>query len=73
MKTENRIHEAIYFESDTKNWKFPFEKMSRFYGRDFIDIVRAMWSVNDGVQSEDEFCEMNGIPKNFFEKTIKGK
>jgi len=69
----NRITEAMDFESDTKNWKFDFAHMCRFYGKDFIENIKAMWSVNDDVQTEDEFCEMNGIPKSFFEKTIKGK
>jgi hypothetical protein len=68
----NRVIEAMDFESDTKNWKFPFDRMTKFYGRDFIEMVRVMWQVNDDVQTEDEFCEMNGIPKSFFEKTIKG-
>jgi len=67
----NRIIEAMDFESDTKNWKFPFDRMCKFYGRDFIETIRAMWEANYDVQTEDEFCEMNGIPKSFFEKTIK--
>lgn len=68
---KNRIIEAMDFDSDTQNWKFPFAHMCRFYGKDFIDTVKAMWSANYDVQTEDEFCEMNGIPKSFFEKTIK--
>jgi hypothetical protein len=46
--------------------------MTKYYGRDFIEMVKVMWQVNDDVQTEDDFCEMNGIPKSFFEKTIKG-
>ena len=38
---------------------------------DFIDIVKTLWQNNFGCQTEDEFCEMNGIPKTFFEKVIK--
>lgn len=68
---KNRTIEAMDFESDTKNWKYPFERMTKFYGRDFIEMLRAMWEVNDGCQTEEEFCEMNEIPMKFFEKTIK--
>lgn len=67
----NRIIEAIDFESDTQNWKFDFKHMSKRYGREFIDTVRAMWQANDGIQTEEEFCEMNGMPKGFFENVIK--
>lgn len=66
-----RIIEAMDFESDTKNWIYPFERMTKMYGRDFIEIVRAMWIANCGGQTEEEFCEMNGIPKKFFENVIK--
>ena len=47
--------------------------MCRFYGKDFIDIIKTMWDINDDVQTEDEFCKMNGLPKSFFEKNIKNK
>jgi len=67
----SRIIEAIDFESDTKNWKMPFQKICRYHGKEFIEIMKAMWEVNMGVQTEEEFCEMNDIPKMFFEKTIK--
>lgn len=69
--TINRIIEAMDFESDDKNWKFPFDRMTKFYGKDFINCIKEMWNINDDVQSEDEFCMMNSIPKTFFEKTIK--
>jgi hypothetical protein len=46
--------------------------MTKFYGRDFIEMVKSMWEVNGESQTEEEFCEMNGIPTSFFEKTIKG-
>jgi hypothetical protein len=68
----NRVIEAMDFESNTKNWKFPFDRMTKFYGRDFIEMVKSMWEVNGESQTEEEFCEMNGIPTSFFEKTIKG-
>lgn len=68
-----RIIEAMDFESSTKNWKYPFKKMSKHYGKDFIDTLRAMWFGNENVQTEDEFCEMNDIPKGFFMGVIKDK
>ena len=70
---KNRIIEAMDFESDTNNWKYPFDRMTNFYGRDFIEMLKAMWQANGDAQTEDEFCVMNGVPKSFFEKTIKGK
>jgi hypothetical protein len=71
MRKEKNIMECMDFESDTKNWNQPFEYMCKFCGKEFIDIVKAMWQANDGVQTEEEFCEMNNIPKSFFEKVIK--
>jgi hypothetical protein len=69
--TTNRIIEAMDFDSNDNNWKYPFDRMTKFYGKDFINCIKNMWSVNEDVQSEDEFCIMNAIPKTFFEKTIK--
>ena len=45
--------------------------MTKSYGRDFIEIIKNMWESSGNGQTEDEFCEMNGIPMKFFEKTIK--
>ena len=67
----NRIIEAMDFESDTKNWKYSFEKMTKYYGKDFIETIKGMWEANGDCQTEEEFCEMNGIPKKFFENVIK--
>jgi hypothetical protein len=66
-----RINEAMDFESDTKNWKYPFERMCKFYGKDFIECIKSMWIANGDSQTEDEFCEMNDLPKKFFEKVVK--
>jgi len=71
MRKEKNIMECMNFESDTKNWNEPFKNMCKFCGKEFIEILRSMWSANNGIQTEDEFCEMNDIPKSFFEKTIK--
>lgn len=67
----NRINEAIDFESNTKNWKHSFKIMSKKYGKDFIEILKAMWNANGGGQTENDFCEMNEIPNQFFYKIIK--
>lgn len=69
----SRINEAFDFESDTKNFKYPFGKMSQKYGKEFIELLRAMWEANGGCQTEEEFCAMNDMPKGFFEKQIKFK
>jgi hypothetical protein len=66
-----RIIEAMDFESDDRNWKYDFNTMCRKYGRDFIPMLKAMWEVNYNVQTEEEFCKMNGIPLSFLNKTIK--
>ncbi|NJO63434.1 MAG: hypothetical protein HC836_36060 [Richelia sp. RM2_1_2] len=66
-----RVVEAMDFESNTLNWLYPFDKMSKKYGREFIEMLKAMWQANGEGQTEDEFVIMNGIPKSFFEKVIK--
>jgi len=71
MRKEKNIMECIDLESDTKNWNQSFEYMCKFCGREFIDIVKSMWEANCDVQTEEEFCEMNSIPKSFFDKVIK--
>jgi hypothetical protein len=69
--TTNRIIEAMDFESDIKNWKYPFNIMTKKYGKDFIMMLKAMWVANGDGQSEEEFCEMNDISNAFFIKVIK--
>lgn len=67
----NRIIEAMDFESDTKNWKYTFNVMSKKYGKEFIETLKAMWIANGGSQTEQDFCEMNDIPIQFFNKVVK--
>tara|TARA_R110000803_G_scaffold16197_5_gene44461 strand:+ start:5305 stop:5517 length:213 start_codon:yes stop_codon:yes gene_type:complete len=67
----NRIIEAIDFESDTKNWKYSFKIMSKKYGREFIETLKAMCQANGGGQTEKEFCDMNEITIQFFDKVVK--
>lgn len=66
-----RVLEALDFESDTSNWKFSFDKMTKKYGREYIEMLKAMWQANGESQTEDEFIIMNGIPQTFFEKVVK--
>lgn len=65
------ITEAIDFESDEKNFKYPFKTMTKKYGKDYIDIIKALWESNGGGQSDEEFCKMNDLPSDFFYKNIK--
>jgi hypothetical protein len=37
----------------------------------FIAILKVMWVCDYDAQTQEEFCEMNGIPISFFNKTIK--
>jgi hypothetical protein len=67
----NRIIEAMDFESDTKNWKYTFKVMSKKYGKEYIETLKAMWTANGGGQTEQEFCEMNDISIQFFNKVVK--
>jgi hypothetical protein len=69
----SRIIEAMDFESDDKNWKFDFKVMCKKYGKDFISILKVMWEVDDNINSEKEFCELNNINEQFFNKVIKNK
>jgi len=71
MITTNRILEAIDFESNNRNFKFDFKNMTKKYGKDFIDLLKIMWNVNDDVLDENEFCKLNGIDINFFNKVVK--
>lgn len=66
-----RLIESMDFESNTKNWKYPFKDMTKRCGGEFIDFLRAMWEANVDVQTEDEFCEMNDLSLAFFNKVIK--
>lgn len=73
MSITNRIIEAMDFESNTKNWKFPPNIMSKKYGREYIETLKAMWEANGDGQTEDAFCEMNDLQKDFFNKVVLPK
>lgn len=66
-----RLCEAMDFESNTKNWKYPFKTMTKQYGKDFIEHLKEMWAANGEGQTESEFCEMNDLEIDFFNKVIK--
>lgn len=67
----NRIFEITDFESDDKNFKVNFKIASKKYGKDFISTMAAMWAANCGVQTKEEFCNMNcDMPVGFFDKVI---
>lgn len=60
------------FESDDTNFKVKFNILTKKYGQAYIDYCRTMWSINEGVLSEEEFRKMNGdMPETFFNKNIK--
>ncbi len=67
----SRITESLDFESNTKNFKFPFQTMCKKYGKEFIELLQGMWQANGDSQTEEEFCNMNDITKSFFDKKIK--
>ena len=70
MKKSNDISRIIDFESDDKNFINDFKTNSKKGGKPFIEMLQLMWVVNT-TQSEEEFCEMNDIPKGFFENKVK--
>lgn len=65
-----RINEAIDFENPDTNFKYPFSVMTKKYGREFIEHLKAAWLANGDSQTKEEFCRMNGLPMDFFNKTI---
>lgn len=67
----NRIIESLDYDSHTSNFKYPFTKMTKLYGKEFIELLQAMWLANGEGQTEEEFCLMNGIDSKFFNKVVK--
>lgn len=63
---------AVDWESDTNNFKFPFKIMSKKYGQAYIEYCKAMYIANNEVQTDEDFCKMNAdMPIGFFNKVIK--
>ena len=68
---DNFIENAMDLESDTSNFKYPFNVMSKKFGQAYIVFCKSMWEANGGVMNEDEFMSMNGgMPRVFFERVI---
>lgn len=65
-----RINQAMDFENNDKNWLFPFERMCKFYGKDFIEIIKVLWQVSKETMNEEQFCFINDLPMSFFQKHI---
>jgi len=60
------------FESNETNFKYNFKVMTKRFGQCYIEWCKAMWKANGGVQTEEEFCNMNGgIPMGFFMSKVK--
>ena len=60
------------YESDESNFRFEFKVMTKKFGQCYIEYCRAMWKANEGVQTEEEFCRMNGnMPMGFFNGKVK--
>jgi uncharacterized protein YrzB (UPF0473 family) len=59
-------------ESNDSNFKVDFKVITKKYGVAYIIFCKAMWEANDDVQTEEEFCKMNGnMPMGFFNNKIK--
>jgi hypothetical protein len=65
------VRDGLTTEGDT-NTRFPFQGMSRKFGRAWIEYCQVAWAANDGCLTEEEFCRINGgIPAKFFAAKIK--
>ena len=62
---------SIDFESDTNNFNFKFNIMTKRFGVQFIEYCQAAWLVNESMNEED-FCKINAdMPIGFFKGKIK--
>ena len=68
----NNFITSFDVKSDVSNFKYDFKTMTKKYGQAYMVFCKAQWSVNEGVQTEDEFMKMNAdMPKSYFDKVIK--
>ncbi len=68
----SKFLDIMDFESDDSNFKISFKDITKKYGNAYIEFCKAAWSVNDGIQTDEEFMKMNGdMPKGFFDKNIR--
>ncbi len=69
------VGEAMNEEFDDEsgsNFNLGFKRLTKKYGSQYIEYCKAAWNANDGILSEDEFCQINGgIPKGFFNGVVK--
>jgi hypothetical protein len=62
---------AFDTESDTQNFKLPFAKMTKKFGRQYMEYCRASWVTCKDFMTPEEFCKMNGnMPIGFFKNKI---
>lgn len=67
------VNEGLCYDGQS-NTRYPFQVMSKKFGRAFIDYLRAAWQANDGCLSDEEFCQLNGgIPASLFQKTVAAR
>ena len=68
---EKFIDEAFDTESDDQNFKYPFPKMTKMFGKQFIEYCKASWVTCKDFMTPEYFCKMNGnIPFGFFKSKI---
>jgi len=64
--------EAIDWNSDDQNFKYPFKTMTSKYGIQFIEYCKAMWIARDEIMTVEKFCNMNAnMPIGFFKNKIQ--
>jgi len=74
IEDHNRLLREACVEGDpNRAWRYDFGRMSKLYGKAFIDMIKACWQGNGGCLSEEEFIAYHGIPRGFFDKVIAGR
>ena len=77
MKSEQSVLSYSKGFTDTMNlegeqaFKFPFEKMSKMFGKELIDYLRNCWTLHSEFMTDEDFMRYNGIPTGYFNKLIK--
>jgi hypothetical protein len=68
IKDWNRLVEEAFdeYEAET-NFKYPFEVLTRRYGKAYIEYSKAAYIAKDSL-SDEEFCRLNHCPINFLNK-----
>lgn len=64
------LDKGLNFEGTT-NTNYPFPRMSKDFGLEFIEYLRAAYLAKDEL-TDEEFCKINGdVPRGFLEKKVK--